>query len=188
MNKNIEKRLSGGHPNSLGETVSVTEDVLKDDSQKLMNELCATYCSDDEVVRLRVSSALKRVCGLHRNSLSPSSTPRPDWVLNRFDWLINDVGYNIDQPSSKWSIAQIVQKLKKELNDKQKDGAIELLKHNLETENDWIVQCSTAETLTDFAKQDEELKHWLIPRLQKMKTDDRNSVAKKAIKLLDTLQ
>jgi len=30
MKKTIEERLTGGHPNSLGETVSVAEDVLQD--------------------------------------------------------------------------------------------------------------------------------------------------------------
>ena len=64
MKKTIEERLTGGHPNSLGETVSVAEDVLQDSSRQLFNELCRTYSSDDEVVRLRVSSALKRICYL----------------------------------------------------------------------------------------------------------------------------
>jgi len=64
-NKSIEQRLTGGHPNSLGETAAVAEDVLQDKTEELMDELCSTYSSKDNVVRMRVSGALKRICGLH---------------------------------------------------------------------------------------------------------------------------
>lgn len=187
MKKSIEERLSGGHPNSLGETVAVAEDVLRDDSRRLFDELCGTYSSDDEVVRLRVSSALKRVCGLHRESISPSLQPKLEWVIDRFDWLIGDIGWSLDQPSAKWAIAQIVQELRGKLTEQQCAKAIELLKHNLETESDWIVQCMTADTLADFAVSDAEVKNWLIPKLKKMQTDQRKSVSKKAEKLLNKL-
>ena len=187
MKKTIEERLTGGHPNSLGETVSVAEDVLQDSSRQLFNELCRTYSSDDEVVRLRVSSALKRICGLHRDSLSVNTQPKPEWLLERFDWLIHDIGWNLDQPSAKWSIAQIVQELRTKITEKQRNEAIELLKHNLETESDWIVQNTTADTLTDFAANDSRLKAWLVPRLNKMKKDNRKSVSSKAVKLLNRL-
>lgn len=187
MSKSIKERLTGGHPNSLGEVVAVTENVLKDSSRQLFNELCDTYNSDNEVVRLRVSSALKRVCGLHRDSLSASVQPKPEWILNRFDWLIKDIGWTLDQPSAKWAIAQIIQELQHKINKEQRDKAIKLLKNNLETEADWIVQNTTADTLADFAASDVELKRWLAPRLEKMKKDRRRSVSSKAAKLLKSL-
>lgn len=187
MSKTIEARLTGGHPNSLGETVSVAEDVLRDNSKRLFRELCDTYDSEDEVVRLRVSSALKRVCGLHRDSLSPTIKPKPEWILERFDWLIDDIGNNLDQPSAKWSVAQIVLELQNKITNDQLSKAIELLKRNLETENDWIVQNITADTLANLALKDGSLKKWLIPRLEKMKSDKRKSVSAKAAKLLGSL-
>ena len=54
----FEARLSGGHPNSLGDTVKVVEEVLK--QPKRFKELFDCYLSDDEVVRLRTSNAMKR--------------------------------------------------------------------------------------------------------------------------------
>ena len=186
MKLSIETRLSGGHPNSLGNTIAVAEDVLHDDSQKLMNELCETYTSDDEVVRLRVSSALKRVCGLHNESISPKISPRPEWILERFDWLIHDIG-KLNQPSAKWSIAQMMKLLKPLLSNGQQKEVIKLLKHNLETEDDWIVQNMTADSLADFALEDSSLRKWLVSHLNVMKMDKRKSVAGKANKLLDQL-
>jgi hypothetical protein len=187
MTRSIEERLTGGHPNSLGETIAVAEDVLSDPSKKLFNELRKTYRSDNEVVRLRVSSALKRVCGLHRDSLSPNTQPKPEWIIDTFDWLIDDIGWNLDQPSAKWSIAQIILELKNNLTREQKDASIALLKHNLETESDWIVQNMTASTLADFATEDNSLKSWLVRRLEQMKSDKRRSVSGKATKLLQKL-
>ena len=55
--KNFEQRLTGGHPNSLGNTIEVVNEVLKD--EKLFDELFNCYFSRDEIVRLRVSNAMK---------------------------------------------------------------------------------------------------------------------------------
>jgi len=180
----IEKRLTGGHPNSLGETIAVVEDVLADSSGKLFDHLCKTYSSDDEVVRLRVSSALKRVCGLHGNSLRTRTKARPDWVLARFDWLIDEIGWKLDQSSAKWSIAQIAKELDELLDEHQRKRAVELLKHNLSNENDWIVQNTTADVLTHFAQKynDKKLAKWLMSRLEIMSKDHRKSVASRGEK------
>ncbi|MFL0711889.1 MAG: hypothetical protein ACJLS2_03810 [Microcella pacifica] len=48
----FESPLTGGHPNSLGNTVSVVDEVLAD--RALLAELVACYRSEDAVVRLRV--------------------------------------------------------------------------------------------------------------------------------------
>ena len=57
---NFEHMLSGGHPNSLGNTVEVVEIVLSD--RFLLENLYNCYLSQDEVVRLRTSNAMKRIC------------------------------------------------------------------------------------------------------------------------------
>lgn len=185
----LEERLSGGHHNSLSNTVAVTEDVLKDSSQKLMNELCECYKSEDDVVRMRVSSALKRVSGLHSESMKTSAKPRPEWIMERFDWLIDDIGRNLDQPSAKWSIAQIMEELDDRLSIKQRQSVVSLLKNNLETENGWIVQCTTAETLANIVinHKDTDLRRWLIPRLKSMTKDEWKSVAGRGVKLIALL-
>lgn len=56
----FDEMLAGGKPNSLGPTVQVVDLVLADRAR--LGELFDAYGSDDELVRLRVSSALKRVC------------------------------------------------------------------------------------------------------------------------------
>ena len=45
----------------------------------------------------------------------------------------------------------------------------------------------TATGLTEWAEDDEELKHWLLPHLQELEVDSRKAVAGKATKLLSLL-
>lgn len=78
--------LSGGLPNSLGRTLEVVEAVLADRSR--LRDLYGCYFSTDEVVRLRVSSAMKRVTIEH-----------PDWTMEFIDGLQSKVAA-IDQPST----------------------------------------------------------------------------------------
>ena len=70
----FEQMLSGRHPNSLGNTVEVVEIVLSD--RALLEKLYNCYFGQDEVVRLRTSNAMKRIC-----------QSQPQWLipyLNRF--------------------------------------------------------------------------------------------------------
>lgn len=62
--------------------------------------------------------------------------PQTEWILERLDWLIDDIGRNLDQPSAKWSISQIIMQPDNELSDKQREKLVDLLKYNLETEDD----------------------------------------------------
>lgn len=185
----IEKKLSGGHPNSLGNTIEIVELVLADETQNQMNKLCETYDSKDEIVRLRVSSALKRVAGLHQDSFSQKNPPRPEWILQRFDWLVDEIGWKLDQPSAKWSISQILYQLDSLLDEEQRVRGIKLMKYYLTTESDWIVLSNSAEKLTNLSlvKQDHDLKAWLIPQLEKLSQDKRKSVSSKSLKCLKKL-
>ena len=49
--KNLEERLKGDHSNSLGNTVEIVDDILKEN--KLFNEIFNCYFSNDEVIRFR---------------------------------------------------------------------------------------------------------------------------------------
>ncbi|WP_420640681.1 hypothetical protein [Candidatus Leptofilum sp.] len=72
--KSFELMLKGGHPNSLGRTVVVVEMVLADRAR--VGELYTCYQSEDAVVRLRTSNALKRI-----------SSEQPEWLVPHLERL-----------------------------------------------------------------------------------------------------
>ncbi len=162
--------LTGGHPNSLGRTVEVVETVLADQSR--LDELFGCYQSEDAIVRLRTSSALKRI-----------EAERHDWLLPFLDPLIDKIGL-LDQPSAQWTLAQLFLRYTPDLSASQRDRATKLLKRNLEQYNDWIVLIQTIETLHNWSSSDAELKKWLHPHLNRLSKDPRKSVAGRARKLL----
>lgn len=171
--KDFENRLKGGHPNSLGNTIEVVEEVLMDHSD--FEELFNCYFSDDEVVRLRVSNAMKRICKAQKSLLLPY-----------IDRLIDDVA-QIDQASTQWTLAQLFVSLQKEMTTSQVKKATKIMKRNLAEHQDWIVLNTTMDTLSKWAKNDEGLKNWIRPHLQRIAQDSRKSVssrAKKSIKML----
>jgi hypothetical protein len=169
----FETMLTGGHPNSLGRTLEVVEIVFKDSSK--LSELYNCYFSKDEVVRLRTSNALKRICA-----------ERPDWLVLYIDKLLSEVA-DIQQASAQWTLAQVFNSLTSYLSASQKQKAINVLKRNLEHNDDWIVQNQTMQTLADWAKTDEALKTWLEPHLDELVNDERKSIAGRAKKLRKSL-
>lgn len=162
----FEVDLAGGHHNSLGNTVSVAQRVIADPS--LLDELIATYASEDEVVRLRVSSALKRV-----------AVARPDDVLSRLEQIEQWVSTH-EQPSAQWSLAEIYRTLTAHLTAAQRDRATVFMQRHLDSSNDWIVINHTIETLGQWARSDHALADWLVPRLICLTTEPRKSIAGKA--------
>ena len=166
----IEQRLTGGHPNSLGNTIEVVEDILGDHT--IFPELFECYFSDDEVVRLRVSNAMKRICKEHKELLIPY-----------VDRLQNEIS-QIDQASTQWTLAQLYRMLENDLSSEQLAKAKTHLSYNLENHNDWIVLNMTMDTLAHWARDDDKLKQFIRPHLSKLKSDPRKSVAKKATKML----
>ncbi|MCH2080832.1 MAG: hypothetical protein MK226_00510 [Saprospiraceae bacterium] len=167
--QNFEDRLKGGHPNSLGNTVEVVEEVLAEPSY--FNELFECYFSDDEVVRLRVSNAMKRICRAEKPILVPY-----------IDRLLDEIS-QIDQASTKWTLANLFALLQKDMTTEHLAKAKTIMKDNLAHHNDWIVLNNTMETLGTWAKKDEELKKWIIPHLERLEKDERKSVRKRAKKI-----
>ncbi len=171
---NFEQLLTGGHPNSLGNTQEVVDQVLAD-RQKL-EELYQCYFSHDEVVRLRTSSAMKRICKEH-----------PKWLVPYLDKLLAVIS-QIDQASTQWTLAILFNGLAPEMSESQWHTAKEHLKHNLAHHQDWIVLNTTMDTLGQWAKEDRQLRNWMFPHLQRLKQDDRKSVARKAEKTMTLIQ
>ncbi len=169
--KNFEDRLKGGHPNSLGNTVEIVEEVLAKD--ELFIELFNCYFSKDEIVRLRTSNAMKRICKAEKTILIPF-----------IDQLLTDIA-KIDQASTQWTLSQLFGMLEKNMNEKQIGQAKRIMKNNLANHNDWIVLNQTMDTLAKWAKKDTDLKEWIKPHLERLILDDRKSVSGRAKKMLD---
>ncbi len=167
---NFEQRLTGGHPNSLGNTVEVVEEVLANHAN--FDELFNCYFSEDEVVRLRVSNAMKRVCAEEKQLLVP--------YIDRFLTEIAD----IDQASTQWTLCQLFLQLEKQMNDEQYEQALAIVKRNLEFHNDWIVLNEVMRTLSTWAEKNDSLREWVIPHLTRLSRDSRKSVSGRAVKIL----
>jgi hypothetical protein len=169
----FETMLTGGHPNSLGRTVEVVNLILED--QTKFSELYSCYFSKDEIVRLRTSNAMKRICAEH-----------PEWLEPYLDRFISEVA-NIRQASAQWTLAQLFAALESRMSKGQKQKAVKVMQRNLKHNNDWIVQNQTMQTLADWAKTDEALGEWLEPHLDRLADDERKSVAGRAKKLRKAL-
>ena len=173
MRLEFEKMLTGGHPNSLGRTVEVVEMVFI--NQERLAELYGCYFSEDEVVRLRTSNAMKRV-----------SKERPAWLVPYLSGLLTDIA-RLEQASAQWTLANLFETLEPYMTPEQKAGAKEVMKVNLEVYDDWIVLKNTAQILGKWAREDAELKAWLKPHLKRLSGDSRKSVARAAQKQLTAL-
>lgn len=173
MPESLEEMLTGGHSNSLGNTVEVVEIVLASPSR--FDELFGCFRSSDEVVRLRTSNAMKRI-----------EAERHDLLVPYVDRFISEIG-ELDQDSAQWTLAQLFLKLENDLTDAQRQSALKIMKRNLENRDDWIVLNATIETLALWASNDDELASWLRPRLERLAHDERKSVARRATKKLKTL-
>ena len=169
----FEVTLSGGHPNSLGNTETVADTVNGDRS--LLTELVATYASTDEVVRLRVSSALKRVAWEH-----------PEWVHGELESIMDWVE-KLQQPSALWSLGQMLLTLRPLLSSAEYRRAVKLMKQCVAHSTDWIVLNHTMQTLAEWALDDPELEEWLIPQLVRLSHTHWTSVSKRAERLLAKL-
>lgn len=171
--KGYEDLLSGGDPNSLGNTIEVVFDVL--DNPDNFDELFKCYFSKNQVVRLRVSNAMKRILNANKKLLVPY-IPK----------LLDEIS-RIDQSSAQWTLATLFEGLKPEMTEAQFGTAKEHLKKNLEVHDDWIVLTTTMETLGAWAVGDENLKNWLEPHLERIAKDEREAVQNKAHKVMKML-
>jgi hypothetical protein len=167
----FERALTGGHPNSLGRTEEVLAAVLTDRGR--LRELFECLRSDDEVVRMRAGDALEKI-----------ARQQPGWFGPYRKRLLGEVA-EIEQPSVQWHLAQILGRL--DLDPAQARRAKAILKRNLERSEDWIVLNVTMQQLFEWTGDDPALRRWLEPRLERLSADRRNSVRRRAKRLLAQL-
>lgn len=169
----FEAMLTGGHPNSLGRTEEVVEVVLAERDR--LDELYRCWSSEDEVVRLRTASAIKRV-----------AMAEPDWIVPYVDQLQSEI-VAIDQASTQWTLALLFDLLVDRVTPTQRARAIEIMRTNLE-HADWIVLNNSMQVLGRWERDDPSIGDWLSPHAVRLSGDRRNSVAKNARRLVEQLE
>lgn len=160
--------LSGGHPNSLGRTQQVVDEVLSD--RHKLPALFNSLTSDDPVVRMRVGDALEKV-----------ARQQPDWFAQYVNRILDDMGA-IEQPSIQWHVAQLLTEIP--LTVEQRRKGIKWLWRTHDSTHDWIVISETLTALAFFAPTSISVRQKLPSALQKAKRDPRKAVARRADKLL----
>jgi len=164
----IEKALSGGDPRSLGRAGEIAELVLK--NPRRLAALFECLFSDDEIVRMRGSDALEKVC-----------RRRPDLLVPFTERLLVEVS-KIDQPSVQWHLAQILAEVPLEGNERRR--AIAILRRNLLRYDDWIVTNLTLEALANFVRKSARMRPSFCRLLEEHAHSRHKSVAKRAGNLL----
>lgn len=162
-----------GNTNTLGRAVEVVDLIIEEPSR--MQEVYDLFFQDDEWVKLRAGNVFKR---LWRS--------RPELVAPFIDGWVDDVS-KLNQPSVNWNFAQLMDERIEDVTPKQKKIAVKRIQGYLNTSDDWIVQNTSIQTLGTWARDDETLRKWLLPQLEKFSRSDKSSVARRAEKFLDKL-
>jgi len=164
----LEALLTGGDPRSLRNATIVIDAASRQPGR--LAELVQCVFSPDEVVRMRASDALEKVCRARPSLLRPF-VPRLLGQMSR-----------IEQASVQWHLAQILTEV--ELDEAERAAAITILEHNLDTSSDWIVTNLTLQALATFARTSPAVRTRLIERLHHYQDSPYKSVASRARKLL----
>jgi len=168
----IKAILTGGNPRSLERTEEVVTLVLGNSTR--LNELHACLLEDDQIIRMRASDALEKVC-----------RQQPEWLQPYIPQLLTEIAL-IDQPSVQWHLAQILGEV--ELTPQQRVAARDILKRNLAEKKDWIVVNYSMETLAKLSKNDDQLRTELLTILKGLLSDPHKSIVSRARKLLAALE
>ena len=173
--EDFETMLTGGHPNSLGRTVEVVQIIL--DAPERMGELLDTYDSPNDVVRLRISNAVKRI----ERANQPLILAHLDTFFDR----VIELPTLGAQASAQWTIAQICLAVTPRLTAQQYQRAKTHMMANLDTMNDWIVPGPNHDNTDRMGQNRCGLKKMAAPQGGNRTHDIRPSVAKRAKKCLN---
>ncbi len=163
----IKDMLAGGNPRTLKGVEDVIAKVTK--TPELLDELFTCLFVDDEIVRLRASDALEKICVMY-----------PDWFVKYVPHLLNKVS-KIRQPSVQWHLAQMLAVIP--LTKFQQLKAIDILVSNLETMDDWIVTNLTLESLAHFTRIGIFDVNKMVEILNKYEYDKHKSVVSRTKKI-----
>jgi len=165
----LRAHLSGGDPRTLGDVDLVVSVVLAR-PQRLDELIHCVIDRGDEIVRMRASDALEKVC-----------RSRPTLVKPYVALLLGKMS-RIDQPSVRWHVAQMIGQL--ELSPRQRERAAVLLRQNLDESSDWIVLNHSLDTMAVLARQDPLLVPTLCGYLRRYERSSHKSLSSRAHKLL----
>ena len=164
----VEALLTGGDPRRL-RNVDLVVGAASGQPGRLA-ELVECVFSEDEIVRMRASDALEKVCRAQPGLVQPF-VPRLLTEMSR-----------IDQASVQWHLAQILTEV--QLDERQRAEAIAILERYLDTSGDWIVTNLSLQALATFARTSPEVRARLASRLHRYERSRYRSVSSRARKLL----
>ena len=101
--------------------------------------------------------------------------------------LIDEIGA-LDQPSAQWTLPKLFEGAEMEMTSAQRAKALALVKRNIANHDEWIVLNNSIEYLARLALDDDELRAWLLPHLERLSGETRKSVAKRAQKARTKLE
>ena len=171
---NYKSELTGGNPNSLGNTIKVVEHVIV--KKNRINSLIKCYSSTDQIVRLRTSNAFKRIF-----------RQKPEWFLDFKHIFLNKIS-KIKQSSTQWTCAQLFSELVNQLENKEQKKAKKIVSDYLNNSSDWIVLCQSMNALITFNKIDNKTIKENIKIIKKLSKDRRKAVSRLAKKLLSLIK
>jgi len=165
----FRKQLSGGDQRTLGD-VDLVVSAVATQPQRLDELISCVTDSSDEIVRMRASDALEKVCRVRPALLDPHVA-----------LLLGEMS-KIDQPSVRWHVAQMLGLV--ELSPQERGRAALLLCTNLEESSDWIVLNYSLDSLAVLARQDPQLVPDLLGYLRQFQGSNYKSLSSRANKLL----
>lgn len=161
--------LAGGDRRTLRNVGAVVREAI--DNPKRIAELVGCIIGrDDEIVRMRASDALEKVC-----------RQRPALVQPHLAKLLGPMAL-LDQPSVQWHVAQMLPELS--LTDAQRERAVEILCRYLESSSDWIVLNCSLDSLAKLSRTDDVLVPLLIQHLRRYEHSPYRSLTSRARRLL----
>lgn len=170
MVASVRQQLVGGDPRTLRHVDMVVERVRR--TPHLLDELLdCVVGEEDEVVRMRASDALEKIC-----------RDRPDLLQPRVAVVLGPMA-RIPQASVQWHVAQMLGELP--LTAHQRSRAARLLDRYLRASTDWIVLNCSLETLAALSREDDGLLGLLREHLARCEESPYRSLSSRARRLRD---
>ena len=167
----FEVQLSRGRPYSLGETVSVVSEVIAEPA-RFSEYLRLFDCAETQVI-LRASNGLKRLF----SHTSFDFAEHKEVVMKTLAGCPED--------SARWTLMQLLKANRSTLNASEVQWSIDTAKRFIVESEEWITLIQALDLLLKMPMEDVDIKA-LRPRIDRLASDRRKSVANKAKLFLAT--